>query len=140
VPALRERPEDIQPLAEYFLEDFCARNNFKPKRLEASAVGALEKYLWPGNARELRNAIERMAILTAGESLTAESVPVEIRMSREASSRSSLQAARDTAERDQIARALEEARGNVSAAARSLGMERTNLHKRMRALGLGRER
>ncbi len=140
VPALRERPEDIQPLAAYFLEDFCARNNFKPKRLEASAVAALEKYQWPGNARELRNAIERMAILTAGESLTAESVPVEIRMPREASARSSLQEARDTAERDQIARALEEARGNVSAAARSLGMERTNLHKRMRALGLGRER
>jgi two-component system, NtrC family, nitrogen regulation response regulator NtrX len=140
VPALRERPEDIQPLAAYFLEDFCARNNFKPKRLEASAVAALEKYQWPGNARELRNAIERMAILTAGEALTAESVPVEIRMPREASTRSSLQEARDTAERDQIARALEEARGNVSAAARSLGMERTNLHKRMRALGLGRER
>ena len=140
VPPLRERPEDIPPLAEYFLEDFCARNNFKPKRLEASAVAALEKYQWPGNARELRNAIERMAILTAGETLTAESVPVEIRMPREASARSSLQEARDTAERDQIARALEEARGNVSAAARSLGMERTNLHKRMRALGLGRER
>jgi two-component system nitrogen regulation response regulator NtrX len=140
VPALRERPEDVQPLAEYFLEDFCARNNFKPKRLEASAVAALEKYQWPGNARELRNAIERMAILTAGETLTAESVPVEIRMPREGSARSSLQEARDTAERDQIARALEEARGNVSAAARSLGMERTNLHKRMRALGLGRER
>jgi two-component system nitrogen regulation response regulator NtrX len=140
VPALRERPQDVRPLAEYFLEDFCRRNNFKPKRLDDGVYPWLEKYAWAGNARELRNVIERMAILTPGEVLTADAVPVEIRLPRDGGPRSSLQEARDAAERDQIQRALEEAQGNVSAAARALGMERTNLHKRMRSLGLARER
>src|ERR1022692_3632099 len=63
VPALRERPQDIKLLAEYFLDDFCARNNFKPKTLDDSVYPILESHPWPGNARELRNAIERMAIL-----------------------------------------------------------------------------
>jgi transcriptional regulator with GAF, ATPase, and Fis domain len=66
VPALRERPQDIKLLAEYFLDDFCARNNFKQKRLDDSVYPLLESYPWPG-PRELRNAIKRMAILTAGE-------------------------------------------------------------------------
>src|SRR6202161_4345311 len=57
VPALRERPHDIKLLAEYFLEDFCARNNLKPKKLDESVFPMLESYGWPGNARELRNVI-----------------------------------------------------------------------------------
>jgi two-component system nitrogen regulation response regulator NtrX len=140
VPALRERPQDIRPLAEYFLEDFCARNNFKPKSIDFEVYPILEKYAWPGNARELRNAIERMAILTPGDRLDAESIPIEIRMARRAGERSTVQQARESAERDQIVRALEESGWNVSAAARVLGMERTNLHKRLRALGVERGR
>ena len=138
VPALRERPPDIRPLADYFLEEFCARNNFKAKVLDASAYAALESYAWPGNARELRNVVERMAILTPGELLTRDAVPVELRMPREGGPRSSIQEARESAERDHVLRALEEANWNVSGAARALGMERTNLHKRIRALGLSR--
>src|SRR5579883_1171863 len=138
VPALRERPQDIRPLAEYFLEDFCARNNFKPKILEPGLYPLLESYAWPGNARELRNVIERMAILTPGERLTRESIPVEIRVQREAGPRTTIQEARESAEREHILRALEESKWNVSGAARALGMERTNLHKRIRALGLSR--
>src|SRR5260370_38051859 len=72
VPALRERLQDIRLLVEYFLEDFCARNNFKAKNIAEDVYPALESYAWPGNARELRNAIERMAILTTGERLTRE--------------------------------------------------------------------
>ncbi|MFN7997352.1 MAG: sigma-54 dependent transcriptional regulator [Bryobacteraceae bacterium] len=140
VPALRERPQDIKLLAEYFLDDFCARNNFKPKALDISVYPMLESYAWPGNARELRNVIERMAILTTGERLTRDSVPVEIRVQRDAGPRSSVQEARESAERDHILRALEEASWNVSGAARALGMERTNLHKRIRALGLSRSK
>jgi two-component system nitrogen regulation response regulator NtrX len=138
VPSLRERPPDIRPLADYFLEEFCARNNFKPKVLDASAYTALESYAWPGNARELRNVIERMAILTPGERLTRDAIPVELRMPRDTGPRSSIQEARESAERDHVLRALEEANWNVSGAARALGMERTNLHKRIRALGLSR--
>jgi two-component system, NtrC family, nitrogen regulation response regulator NtrX len=138
VPALRERPHDIRLLAAYFLEEFCARNNFRAKTLDDSVFALLESYGWPGNARELRNVIERMAILTQGERLTRESIPVEIRVQREAGPKSTIQEARESAEREHILRALEESNWNVSGAARALGMERTNLHKRIRALGLTR--
>ncbi len=138
VPALRERPHDIRLLAEYFLEDFCARNNFKRKTLDEAVFPMFESYGWPGNARELRNVVERMAILTSGERLTRDSVPVELRVQREAGPKSTIQEARESAEREHILRALEESNWNVSGAARALGMERTNLHKRIRALGLSR--
>jgi two-component system nitrogen regulation response regulator NtrX len=140
VPALRERPQDLRPLAEYFLEEFCARNNFKPKTIDPGVYEVFERYAWPGNARELRNAIERMTILTSGEVLTGEGVPVEIRFPKTATPRSSVQEARDSAERDHLLHALDEANWNVSSAARALGIERTNLHKRIRALGLVREK
>jgi two-component system nitrogen regulation response regulator NtrX len=140
VPALRERPQDLRPLAQYFLGEFCARNNFKSKTLDDAVFAVFENYTWPGNARELKNAIERMAILTQGDRLTADSVPVEIRLPKESGARSSVQEARESAERDHILRALEETNWNVSGAARSLGMDRTNLHKRIRTLGLSRER
>jgi two-component system, NtrC family, nitrogen regulation response regulator NtrX len=139
VPALRERPQDIRALAEYFLEDFCARNNFRPKTLEPGVLPVLEAHSWPGNARELRNVIERMAILSPGEQITRDSIPVEIRVQRDGP-KSTIQEARESAEREHILRALEESHWNVSGAARMLGMERTNLHKRIRALGLSRER
>jgi len=138
VPALRERPHDIRLLAAYFLEDFCVRNNFRAKVLDDSVFPLLESYGWPGNARELRNVIERMAILTQGERLTRDAIPVEIRVQREAGPKSTIQEARESAEREHILRALEESAWNVSGAARALGMERTNLHKRIRALGLVR--
>lgn len=140
VPALRERIQDLVPMAEYFLEDFCTRNNFHAKQIEPETYEVLEAYSWPGNARELRNIIERMAILDPGNLLTPDSVPVEIRLNQESAPRSNLKEARDSAEREHILRALEESRWNVSGAARALGMERTNLHKRIRALGLSRER
>ena len=138
VPSLRERPHDIRLLAEYFLEDFCTRNNFKPKKLDESVIPMLESYGWPGNARELRNVVERMAILTTGDRITRDAVPVEVRVQREAGPKSTIQEARESAEREHILRALEESNWNVSGAARALGMERTNLHKRIRALGLTR--
>ena len=141
VPALRERREDIGSLAEYFLAEFCARNNFKPKSLDPDVTDALEQYHWPGNIRELRNTVERMAILTRADRLTAESIPIEIRLARGvAAPKGNLREAKESAEREHILRALDEAKWNVSGAARALGMERTNLHKRIRALGLARER
>jgi two-component system nitrogen regulation response regulator NtrX len=138
VPALRERREDIRPLAEYFLSEFCARNNFKPKCFAPPVFEALEDYHWQGNIRELRNTVERMAILTRGDVLESESVPVEIRIARSSSPKGNLREAKESAEREHILKALEESKWNVSSAARVLGMERTNLHKRIRALGLAR--
>jgi two-component system, NtrC family, nitrogen regulation response regulator NtrX len=140
VPALRERPQDIRLLADYFLEDFCTRNNFRAKTLDTEVYDELEGYSWPGNARELRNVIERMAILSSGEHIVAAAIPIEIRVQKEAGPRSTVHEARESAEREHLLRALEGASWNVSGAARALGMERTNLHKRIRALGLTRGR
>jgi len=137
VPPLRERPEDIRPLAEYFVDEFCRRNNFKPKRIDDSVFEALGAYRWPGNIRELRNVVERMAIL-APDPITADAVPVEIRLSRQAGAPSTLEETRAQAERDLVREALDHAGWNISAAARALGIERTRLHKRIRALGLER--
>jgi two-component system nitrogen regulation response regulator NtrX len=138
VPSLRERPQDIEPLAAYFLEEFCARNNFKAKSIESPAFRVLEQYPWPGNARELRNVIERMAILAPGQQLGIESIPMEVRHHRESTAKSTVQEARESAERDHILRALQQSEWNVSGAARALGIERTNLHKRIRALNIRR--
>ena len=94
VPPLRERPGDVRLLADYFLDEFCRRNNFRPKTIDETAFPVLETYAWPGNARELRNVVERMAILTPGDRLTVDSIPLEIRTHRETAARSSLQEAR----------------------------------------------
>lgn len=138
VPSLRERPSDVRALADYFLAEFCERNNFRPKTIDAEVCSLLEKHHWPGNVRELRNIVERMAILTPGDHIDVAAAPVEIRAPRDSAPKSNLREARESAERDHIRRALEDCGWNVSHAARALGMERTNLHKRMRALGLSR--
>jgi len=140
MPSLRERREDIHGLAEYFLGEFCARNNFRPKKWGEGTLDALEDYGWPGNIRELRNTVERMAILTRGDLIETEAVPVEIRIARSNAPKGNLREARESAEREHVLKALEESKWNVSSAARLLGMERTNLHKRIRALGLAREK
>ena len=137
VPPLRERSEDIRPLADHFLQEFCSRNNFKSKRMDEEVFAALRDYRWPGNIRELRNVIERMAILSP-DPITAESIPLEIRLPRDSAAPSSLEETRARAERELIRNALDEAGWNVSAAARALGIERTRLHKRMRTLGLAK--
>src|SRR6202035_4215562 len=107
VPALRERPQDLRTLAQYFLVEFCARNNFKAKTLDDAVFAVFENYTWPGNARELKNAIERMAILTQSDRLTVDSVPVEIRVPKECGARSSVHEARESVQRDHIVQALE---------------------------------
>jgi two-component system, NtrC family, nitrogen regulation response regulator NtrX len=138
VPALRERLEDIGELVPYFLGEFCARNNFRPRSIDAEAVALLERYTWPGNVRELRNVVERMAILTTDDRITADAIPLEVRSAQASRAATGLQEVRDTAERERIKQALDQTDWNVTAAARLLDTERTALHKRIRALGLKR--
>jgi two-component system nitrogen regulation response regulator NtrX len=138
IPPLRERLEDVRELAAYALAEFCARNNFRPKAIDDAVLPLLERYSWPGNVRELRNVIERMAILSPGESITEEAVPLEIRMP-ETPGAEGLRQVRHGAERARIVEALDRTGWNVSQAARLLGVERTSLHKRLRALGLSRQ-
>ena len=137
VPTLRERCDDVPELAQHFLGEFCSRNNVRPKAFAPDVPDVLKQHEWPGNVRELRNIVERMAILTPGPLINLEAVPLEIRRPRAAAG-STLEDARDQAERARINDALEQSRGNVAQAARLLGSERTRLHKRMRALGITR--
>jgi len=139
VPALRERLQDVRELATYFLAEFCARNNFRTRVIDEDTLQILERHTWPGNVRELKNLVERMAILAPDDRITVESIPLEIRLPPPARS-SQLHGIRDSAERDRILEALTQTGWNVAGAARILGVERTNLHKRIRALGLSRER
>jgi two-component system nitrogen regulation response regulator NtrX len=138
VPSLRERPGDIRALAGYFLDEFCARNNFRPKTIDDEVFARFETYSWPGNVRELKNTIERMAILFPEDRLLPASIPLEIRRSPGPEMRSNLQDTRESAERASIVKVLEQTNWNVSSAARVLGIERTNLHKRIRALGISK--
>jgi DNA-binding NtrC family response regulator len=91
VPALRDHPEDIAPLAEYFLEDFCFRNGSGRKWIERAVWKAFEDYSWPGNARELRSVVERMAMLSIGDSLEASDLPPELKPRYRTLSRYSIQ-------------------------------------------------
>jgi len=138
VPALRERLQDIAELVPYFLSEFCARNNFRPRTIDSDAMALLEHYAWPGNVRELRNVVERMAIMTTEERITANSIPLEIKSAQAPRVTAGLQEVRDSAERERIRQALDQTDWNVSAAARLLDTERTALHKRIRTLGLKR--
>jgi hypothetical protein len=131
---------DIPALAQYFLEEFCTRNNFRQKSFGPETLALLARHTWQGNARELRNAVERMAILTPDSEIGQESVPLELREPATPAARNPLHQVREDAEREQIRRALWATGGNVSASARMLGLERTNLHKRIKALGLARDK
>jgi two-component system nitrogen regulation response regulator NtrX len=143
VPALRERREDIAPLARHFLLQFSAGFGRKPKALSAAAVEALESYRWPGNVRELKNLIERLMILCPGEEIRREDLPAEIREAELAAALpagASLRDARDDFERRYILASLKRHRGNVTRTAEALDVERSNLHRKLKSYGIEVER
>jgi two-component system, NtrC family, nitrogen regulation response regulator NtrX len=140
VPPLRERKEDIPALAAWFLEEFGRAYGRKPKELTPQALEALEAHHWPGNVRELRNLIERIVILNQQSRIDARHIPLHLARKpaaeRSAERYGSLQEVREAAEREYIQKKLEEANGNVSRAAELLGLERSNLYRKMKALGI----
>jgi two-component system, NtrC family, nitrogen regulation response regulator NtrX len=155
-PSLDERREDVPLLVQAFLGDFCRSNGLREKPLDPDVMEALARRPWPGNVRELRNVVERMAILS-GDRITLDdlpeggllghSIPPEASRSRSElppavngrGERLSLKEYRERAERQYILDTLEEADWNISRAAIQLGVERTNLHKKMRSYGIRRE-
>ncbi len=144
VPPLRERAEDVPELAEAFLVEACARNGRRAMTLARDAFPALQAHGWPGNVRELRNLVERMAILCDGPRISAEEVAAVLpgaRRPRPERFREGvpLKDLMDEAERDIVLAALEKHQDNVAETARALGLERSHLYKKMRALGIRRE-
>ena len=140
VPPLRDRREDIPLLAEHFLREFTTAYGRKPKELTAEAFKVLAEYHWPGNVRELKNLIERIVILNPQVRVDARHIPLN--PSKRQPDRSldrfgSLQEVREAAEREYILKKLEETNGNVTRTAELLGLERSNLYRKMKTLGIG---
>jgi two-component system, NtrC family, nitrogen regulation response regulator NtrX len=139
VPPLRDRREDIPHLADYFLGDFTKAYGRKPKELTPEAYRVLCEHHWPGNVRELRNLIERIVILNPQVRVDARHIPLANPRKQERSIDrfGSLQEVREAAEREYILKKLEETNGNVTRTAELLGLERSNLYRKMKTLGIG---
>jgi len=141
VPPLRDRAEDIPILADYFLQEFTSGYGRKPKELTPEAYDVLRDYPWPGNVRELRNLIERIVILNPQVRVDARHIPLAA-SKRSVADRpmarfSSLMEFRQAQEREYILKTLEETEGNVTRTAELLGLERSNLYRKMKTLGIG---
>jgi two-component system nitrogen regulation response regulator NtrX len=149
VPPLRERNEDIPRLVRYFLQEFSREYGQKPKIVEDDALALFVKYPWPGNVRELRNIIERLIIMSLGQTISVSDVPPPL--SRTSAARKAaegksatesylafptLKEARSSFEREYLVRKLKENDGNVSKTADTIGVERSNLHRKIKALDI----
>jgi two-component system nitrogen regulation response regulator NtrX len=159
VPALRERREDIRLLADAFVSAFCKENGLRAKTIDDFVLEAIANRKWPGNVRELKNVVERAAILSS-DVLTIADLPEDPHVSpfedegfegsgddsdaaspprtKSSGERLTLREYRESAERNYIVETLKALEWNISKAAVTLGVERTNLHKKIRAYGIKR--
>jgi len=138
IPPLRERREDIPPLAEHFVQRYCKELNKPQQRLNSEALALLEKYHWPGNVRELENTIERAVILCEGKKILPAHLAIripttaEIRLREGAGLKEVGQHAQTEAERSLIVRVLEQTRGNKRKTAEILKIDYTTLFDKMK--------
>ncbi|HPX60494.1 MAG TPA: sigma-54 dependent transcriptional regulator [Deltaproteobacteria bacterium] len=147
VPALRERAEDIPLLVQHFVSQFYHYEGRDPKEFKSDALDLLSRYVWPGNVRELRNIVERILIMTPGRQVTAGDVPTLLggggarkesgdRRMDGVSLPATLREAREDFEREFIIRKLEENDWNISRTADLIELERSNLHRKIKAYGI----
>ena len=147
VPPLRDRKEDIPLLVKEFLEEFGPRYGRPHMEMSEDALAALRQYHWPGNVRELRNLVERVLILNPKvQRIEKKHLPMLVyrgpkltesgRISTKSEEFSSLVEAREAYEREFILKKLDEFHGNISRAAEGLGLERSHLYRKMKALGV----
>jgi transcriptional regulator with GAF, ATPase, and Fis domain len=140
LPPLRERQNDVLLLAEFFLEDFCRRARRKTPQLTAAAKKRLLEHPWPGNIRELRNLMERLAYLSSEDRVEPEDLAFILSPRGQAPPAADLGLSfADATTRfqiDYIRRQIEQSGGNMSLAASRLGLHRSNLYRKMRQLGM----
>jgi two-component system nitrogen regulation response regulator NtrX len=143
MPPLRKRREDIPALANYFLREICAGLHVPPKTLSRSALTLLSALPWRGNAAELRRLLDSIVTgMQGGRGIALEDVLAHVRLDGGAplfSTGGTLKQARSRFEKEYIATVLEQHRGRISEAARTLGIQRTNLYRKMRSLKVTRE-
>jgi DNA-binding NtrC family response regulator len=137
LPPLRERTQDIPPLALSFLREFAEENHKSIGAVSPEALDLLLRYSWPGNVRELRTAIEHAVVLCRGDRITPRDLPPWVRQAGAAPAAPTAQPAPPEplsvkeAEKDLIIRALKDAEGNRTLAAKKLGMSRRTLHRKL---------
>jgi len=142
VPPLRARGNDVVLLAEHFLRRFAAESGTSRKRLSSGGATKLKANHWPGNVRELRNVIERLAILLRSDTIEPEDIQLGTRGAApaEIAADMTLKEARDAFEKEFILARLRDFAGNVSRTADALGVERSNLYRKLHAYGIRVER
>ncbi len=153
IPPLRERREDIAPLVEWLAEQFCKENNYRAKRVAPDAVEALARLPWRGNVRELRNAVERLMIMTPRDVIHAADLPQGLGTSLQEpvpagdppplpppDGAVTLQEFKDAAERAFIVAQLRRHDWNIAATAKAVDTPRSNLYKKLEAYGISREK
>ena len=143
VPPLRARQPDIPLLADHFMAGFAREYGRRPKVLSPEAIVELQRYPWPGNVRELRNVIERLMIMVPGHTIDDADVAFLNRdvvtphvPAATGGDVLPLHTARDRFEQQYILRVLAAQQGNMSRTAEALGVERSNLYRKMRAFGI----
>ena len=140
LPPLRERPEDIAPLALYFVDTLCRELRQPQRGIAPDALRALEQYEWPGNARQLKNVLERILFLDDTDLVTLASLPPEVRHATQGPGRIFVLppegVSLDALERELICQALDRMAGNKTGAARLLGLARDTLRYRLEKHGL----
>jgi two-component system nitrogen regulation response regulator NtrX len=147
VPSLAERREDIPELIQYFVKQIAQTSGLAPRRIGEDAIAVLQAHDWPGNVRELRNNIERLMILSGGDPdavITADMLPEEIGSNvplpvnggAEHLMSLPLREAREIFEREYLLAQINRFGGNISRTAEFVGMERSALHRKLRALGV----
>jgi len=150
IPPLRERPEDIGPLCDHFLAYYAAMDKRSPRVLSSDARLRFQEYPWPGNVRELRNAMERLVIMSEGETIMVTDVDA-ILQDRGAGAQGGLEdlahllrdvpdlgSFRDETEKLYLLKVLQDNNWNVSAAARVMGIQRSNLYRKLEKHGIER--
>jgi DNA-binding NtrC family response regulator len=142
-PPLREHKEDLPDMVLQFVSELCRENGFRDKQVEPAVLDRLSSYDWPGNVRELKNIIER-AVIMSDEVIRLEDLPAFFQTSAKPGfdlsryADRSLRDFKEEMEKDFILMRLEQNDWNISRAATSLGIERTNLHKKLKAYGISR--
>ncbi|TQV89670.1 sigma-54-dependent transcriptional regulator [Aliikangiella coralliicola] len=139
-PALRKRKSDLPLLVNYLIETLCRKHGISIKQTDNSCIKLFENYTWPGNVRELTNTLERMIIM-GGEILTSQDIPKDITSPHQQKDREvSLKSYREFAERELIVDRLNQFSGNISQVARSLKIDRTHLHKKIKQYEIQRDK
>jgi two-component system nitrogen regulation response regulator NtrX len=141
VPPLRQRDADIPILAAHFMAELAREYGRRPKRFDGGAAIGLRSYRWPGNVRELRNVIERLIIMVPGEVITLDDLAfldgrAVLDVDSPLAPAAPLLEARDRFEREYILKALASQQGNISRTADVLGVERSNLYRKMKSFGI----